>query len=57
MITLEITDSMTKKVTVVNQTAHDAKRLYLALREVFGDSQQGAQPGELITMSNVGIKL
>lgn len=57
MIALEITDSLTDKVTIVRQTPHDAIKLYLALRELFGDAQYQAQPGELITVPNVNIKV
>ena len=57
MIALEITDSLTDKVTIVRQTPHDAKKLYLALRELFGDVQYKASPGELITVPNVNIKV
>ena len=57
MIVLEVTDAMTDKVTIIRQTPHDAKKMYLALRELFGDVQYQAQPGELITVPNVSIKL
>ena len=57
MIAIEITDSLTDKVTTVRQTPHDAKKLYLALRELFGDVQYQARPGELITVPNVSIKV
>jgi hypothetical protein len=57
MIALEITDSLTDKVTIVRQTPHDAKKLYLALRELFGDAQYQAQPGELVTVPNVNIRV
>jgi hypothetical protein len=57
MIALEITDAFSGKKTIVNQTPSDAKKLYDALRQVFGDSQQHAQPGELITIPSVNIKL
>lgn len=57
MIALEITDALTDKVTTVRQTPHDAKKLYLALRELFGDVQYQARPGELITVPSVNIKV
>ena len=57
MISFEITDALTGKVTVINQTPHDAKKMYLALRELFGDVQYQAQPGELITVPSVSVKL
>jgi len=50
VINLEITDAITGKTTVVKQSPHDAHKLYLALREVFGDAQYQAQPGQLITV-------
>ena len=57
MIALQITDALTDKVTTIRQTPHDAKKLYLALRELFGDVQYQASPGELITVPNVNIKV
>ena len=57
MITLEVTDSITGRTTTIRQTPHDAKKLYLALRELFGDIQYKAQPGELITVPSVNLKV
>ena len=57
MIILEIADAKTGKVTTVNQSLHDAKKLYLALREFFGDIQYQAQPGELISVPDAKLKI
>ena len=57
MIQFEINDALTGKVTLVNQTPHDAKKLYLALRELFGDVQTGARPGQLITVPDVKLQV
>lgn len=57
MINLQITDARTGQVIVVQQTVHDAKKHYLALRELFGDAQTGARPGELITVPPATLKI
>lgn len=57
MINLKITDDSTGRVTVIQQTNHDANKLYLALRELFGDVQYQAQPGALITVPNAELRL
>ena len=57
MISFEIRDALTGKVTIVRQTPHDAQRLYRALREVFGDVQYQAQPGELVTVPDVRLNM
>ena len=57
MITFEIADALTDKTTVVRVNPHEAKKLYLALRELFGDVQYQAQPGQLITVPDARIKL
>jgi len=57
LISLEIKDAITGQVTIVRQTPHDAKKLYLALRELFGDVQYQANPGELVTVPSVNLKV
>lgn len=56
-VALEITDQTTGKDIVVKVSMHDAQRLYRALREIVGDSQFQAQPGQLITMPDARLKL
>ena len=57
MIALQITDQKTGHDYVVNITMHDAQKLYRALREIVGDVQYQARPGELITVPDVRLKL
>ena len=57
MIVLQITDQKTGHDYVVNITMHDAQKLYKALREIVGDVQYQARPGELITVPDVRFKL
>ena len=57
MIALQITDQKSGKDYVINVTMHDAQKLYQSLREIVGDVQYQAQPGELITMPDMSIKL
>jgi hypothetical protein len=57
MITLQITDQKTGKDYIINVSMHDAQKLYRALREIVGDVQYQAQPGELITVPDMSIKL
>jgi len=57
MIVLQITDQKTGYDYVVNITMHDAQKLYKALREIVGDVQYQARPGELITVPDVRLKL
>ena len=57
MIVLQITDQKTGHDYVVNITMHDAQKLYKALREIVGDVQYQARPGELITVPDVRLKL
>ena len=57
MISFEIKDAITGKVTTVRQTPHDAQKLYYALREAFGDVQYQVQPGALITVPDMHIKV
>lgn len=57
MINLHITDARNGKVTIVQQTPHANHQLYLALRELYGDAQAGAKPGELITVPPATFKL
>lgn len=57
MITLEIHDMLTGKQSTVRMTTHDAKKLYLSLREYFGDIQYQAQPGQLVTVPNARIRV
>jgi len=56
-VCLEITDQLTGKDHFVQLSMHDASKLYKALREIVGDVQYQAQPGELITMPDMSIKL
>ena len=57
MIRLLITDSISGKVTVVQQKPHDARKLYLALHELFGDSAYGKKPVQLITVPDVSLSI
>ena len=57
MIALQITDQKTGHDYVVNITMHDAQKLYKALREIVGDVQYQARPGELITVPAGRLKL
>ena len=56
-IRLQVTDTSTGKDSIITLSIHDAKKLYLALRELVGDVQYQARPGELITLSPVSIKV
>ena len=56
-ILVEITDQDTGKTVVARLSMHDAQNLYKALREVVGDAQYQAQPGELITVPDARITL
>lgn len=56
-IALEVTDEDTGKEFVFAVSMHQAQQLYLALRELVGDAQYGAQPGQLITVPDATIKL
>jgi hypothetical protein len=55
VISFEVADALTGEVTVVRQNPHDAQKLYMALREVFGDAQYQTQPGQLITVPSVSL--
>jgi hypothetical protein len=54
-IVLEITDDLTGLDHVLNVSMHDAQKLYRALREIVGDAQYQAQPGQLITVPDARI--
>jgi len=56
-IAVQLTDDDTGRQFVANLSMHDAQKLYKALREVIGDAQFQAQPGELITVPSARIKL
>lgn len=56
-IELQITDQITGKDVVCQVSIHDAQKLQRALREILGDIQYQAKPGELITLPNMGIQL
>lgn len=56
-IALQITDQATGKDIVAQVSMHDAQKLYKALREIVGDVQYQAQPGQLITMPDARIKV
>lgn len=55
MIRLNITDAMTGEVTLINLKVRDAHNLYQQLREVVGDMQYQAKPGELVTLPDAQI--
>jgi hypothetical protein len=57
MIALQITDQKTGHDYVINVSMHDAQKLYKALREIVGDVQYQARPGDLITVPDMSIKL
>jgi len=56
-IALQITDQATGQDHVLQVSMHDAKKLYMALRELVGDVQYQAKPGELVTVPHVRIKV
>lgn len=56
-IALQITDQLTGKDYLLNLSMHDAQKLYRALREIVGDAQYQAQPGQLITVPDARIKV
>ena len=56
-INLDIRDSLTGKEHLVQLSYHDGYKLYKALRELYGDIQINAQPGELITVPKADIKV
>jgi hypothetical protein len=57
MIALQVTDQTTGRETVISVSMHDAQKLYRALREIVGDAQFQARPGELITVPDAKIKV
>ncbi len=57
MIALEITDQKSQRDYVIQVSMHDAQKLYLALREIVGDVQYQAQPGQLLTLPDLSLKL
>lgn len=56
-IALQVTDQTTGKDVYVTVSMHEAQRLYRALREIVGDAQYMAKPGDLITMPDARIKI
>jgi hypothetical protein len=56
-IQLLVTDQTTQKDVLLTVSMHDAQKLYRALREIIGDVQYGAQPGELVTVPNARINV
>ena len=56
-IRLQVTDQLTGKDTLVTLSMHDAQKLYRSLRELIGDVQYQARPGELITLPPVRLKV
>lgn len=56
-IALEITDQLTGKDYVMQVSMHNAQKLYKALREIVGDAQYQAQPGQLITVPDARIRV
>ena len=57
MIALQVTDQITGKEMVMQVSMHDAQKLYKALREIVGDAQYQAQPGQLITVPDARIRI
>jgi len=57
VIVIQVTDQKSGNDYVINIGMHDAQKLYQALREIVGDVQYQARPGELITMPDMSIKL
>lgn len=56
-VALQVTDGSTGRDVVITVSMHEAQRLYRALREIVGDVQYQAQPGELITMPDLKVKV
>ena len=56
-IALQITDQSTGHEHVIQVSMHDAQKLYMALRELVGDIQYQAQPGQLITLPDARVKI
>ena len=56
-INLQVTDDTTEKQYLIPISMHDAQKLYQALREIIGDAQYQAQPGQLITVPSARLKL
>ena len=56
-ICLQVTDQLTGKDHVMNLSMHDAQKLYQALRELVGDAQYQAQPGQLITVPDAMVRV
>jgi len=56
-IALQVTDEKTGKDIVIQVSMHDAQKLYSALRELVGDVQYQAEPGTLITVPDVRLKI
>jgi len=56
-IRLQVTDAFTDETTLINLKFHEGQKLYMALREIFGDAQYMTQPGQLITVPDVTIKI
>lgn len=57
VVRLELTDALTDATTLVNLNFHEGQKLYLALRELFGDAQYLAQPSQLVTVPDVRLKV
>ena len=56
-ICLEVTDQLTGKDHVLNISMHDAQKLYRALREIVGDAQYQATPGQLVTVPDARVRI
>lgn len=56
-ICLEVTDQLTGRDCVMNISMHDAQKLYTALREILGDAQYHAQPGQLVTVPDARVRV
>ena len=55
-IRLQITDQTTGKDSIITLSMHDAQKLYRSLRELVGDVQYQARPGELVTIPDAYLK-
>jgi len=55
-LTLQLNDTVSGQKTVVILSMHEAKQLYLALRELFGDYQR-PDPELFITLPKIELNL
>lgn len=56
-IALQIVDDETGEITICKLSMHSAQKLYKTLREIVGDVQYEAKPGELITVPDAKLHI